>query len=505
MLNSVVTWLMKKRRHQRELFLRYPNDVQKDVLGNLLQAAERTEFGKTYDFHSIRGADDFRQRIPLQDYDSLKPLIDRHRKGENNVIWPSTIKWFAKSSGTTNTRSKFIPVSTEALEECHFKGGKDMLGMYCQNHPDTKIFSGKGLSIGGSHQVDSEQPNVFQGDLSAVLLQNLPLWTELFRTPKLEVALMDDWEAKMAEMIRITKGQNITNIQGVPSWTLVLLQRILTETGKTSISEVWPNLEVFFHGAVSFVPYRAQFKQVIGGSGINYMETYNASEGFFAIQDRPDSDDMLLMLDYGIYYEFIPMEQWHRDQPESLLLHEVEVGKQYALIISTNAGLWRYAIGDTVTFTSTDPFRIRVTGRTKHFINAFGEELIIENAEKAIRAACIGTNSEITDYTAAPLFISDKTNGRHEWLIEFATPPPRIEHFAKLLDNTLRELNSDYDAKRKGDMVLSAPLVRSIPSGTFYNWMASRGKLGGQHKVPRLSNDRTHVEDILDNLKNLQR
>lgn len=503
MLNSVITWLMKKRRYQRELFLRYPIEVQKDVLGGLLQTAEKTEFGKKYDFHSIRGADDFRQRIPLQDYDSLKPFIDRHRKGENNVIWPTPIKWFAKSSGTTNTRSKFIPVSNEALEECHFKGGKDMLGMYCQNHPDTKMFSGKGLSIGGSHQVDNDQPNVFHGDLSAVLLQNLPLWTELFRTPKLEVALMDNWEAKMAEMIRITKDQNITNIQGVPSWTLVLLQKMLAETGKTSISEIWPNLEVFFHGAVSFVPYRAQFKQVIGVSGIKYVETYNASEGFFAIQDRPDADDMLLMLDYGIYYEFIPMEQWHREQPESLLLHEVEAGKQYAVIISTNAGLWRYAIGDTVTFTSTDPFRIRVTGRTKHFINAFGEELIIENAERAMRSACDSTKTEVTDYTAAPLFISDKTNGRHEWLIEFATPPPDLKHFTTHLDNALRELNSDYDAKRKGDMVLSAPLVHSVPNGTFYSWMASRGKLGGQHKVPRLSNDRTHVEDILHNLKNL--
>lgn len=501
MLNSVVTWIMKKRRHQRELFLRYPLDVQNEVLRNLIGAAEKTEFGIKFDFRSMRTADEFRKRVPIQDYESLRPFIDRHRLGENSVLWPTPIKWFAKSSGTTNTRSKFIPVSSEALQECHFRGGKDMLGIYCQNQPDTRIFSGKGLSIGGSHQVDSSQPNVFYGDLSAVLLQNLPLWTELFRTPSLEVALMDEWEAKLEEMARITIDQNITNIQGVPSWTLVLLQRVLEITGKTNIAEVWPNLEVFFHGAVSFAPYKEQFTEIIGGEGINYLETYNASEGFFAIQDRPDADDMLLMLDYGIFYEFIPMDEWHNEQPKSLLLHEVELGKQYALVISTNAGLWRYAIGDTITFTSTDPFRIRITGRTKHFMNAFGEEVIIDNAEKAIKAACDNTRSVITDYTAAPRFMHGKTSGRHEWLIEFITPPVCTATFTSELDNALRELNSDYDAKRRGDMVLAEPLIHCLPKGTFYAWMASRGKLGGQHKVPRLSNDRTYVDDILSNLR----
>lgn len=496
MFNSVVTWLMRKRKHQRDLFLEYPFNVQADVLRNLVENAASTEFGREHGFSSIGTKDDFRQQVPLQDYDSLRPSIDRHRMGEQNVLWHSPIRWFAKSSGTTSDRSKFIPVSQEALEDCHFKGGKDMLGIYCNNFPETQLFSGKGLSIGGSHRVDETNADVFYGDLSAVLLQNLPLWTELYRTPKLEVALMDEWESKLDEMVRITLQQDITNIQGVPSWTLVLLNKVLEVSGKQTIREVWPNLEVFFHGAVSFLPYCRQFEAIIGSPGINYMETYNASEGFFAMQDMPGSDELLLMLDYGIYYEFIPMEEWDSPEPRTLLLEEVEVGRNYALVISTNAGLWRYRIGDTVMFTSLRPHRIHVTGRTKHFINAFGEEIIIENAEQALQMACERTGALIREYTAGPLYLEGKAKGRHEWLIEFAKLPDDMGYFTETLDIGLKSINSDYEAKRYRDMVLLQPLVSSLPKDTFYNWLRSKGKLGGQHKVPRLSNDRRYLDEI---------
>jgi len=496
MFNGVVTWLMKKRKHQRELFLSFPFDVQADVLRHLVERAVDTEFGRKHGFSSIESKDDFRRQVPLQDYDSLKPLIDRHRKGEQNVLWSTPIRWFAKSSGTTSDKSKFIPVSQEALEDCHFKGGKDMLSIYCHNHPETQMFSGKGLSIGGSHRVDETNAEVFYGDLSAVLLQNLPLWTELYRTPKLEVALMDEWESKLDEMVRITLHQDITNIQGVPSWTLVLLHKVLEVSGKRNIREVWPNLEVFFHGAVSFLPYRKQFEAIIGSPGINYMETYNASEGFFAMQDRPDADDMLLMLDYGIYYEFIPMEEWDIAEPKTLLLEEVEVGRNYAVVISTNAGLWRYRIGDTVRFTSLTPHRIHITGRTKHFINAFGEEVIIENAEHALQMACERTGALIREYTAGPFYLDANAKGRHEWLIEFSRMPDDLNYFTETLDVALKSINSDYEAKRYRDMVLERPLVRSLPPDTFYDWLRSKGKLGGQHKVPRLSNDRRYLDEI---------
>lgn len=496
MFNSVVTWLMRKRKHQRDLFLQYPFEVQTDALRHLLEKAAETDFGREHGFHNVVSREDFRRLVPLQDYDSLKPYIDRHRKGESNVLWPTPIRWFAKSSGTTSGRSKFIPVSQEALEDCHFKGGKDMLGIYCHNFPDTQLFSGKGLSIGGSHRVDESNADVFYGDLSAVLLQNLPLWTELYRTPKLEVALMDEWESKLDEMVRITLGQDITNIQGVPSWTLVLLQKVLEVSGKKTVREVWPNLEVFFHGAVSFLPYRRQFEAIIGNPGMNYMETYNASEGFFAMQDRPESDELLLMLDYGIYYEFIPMEEWDSPEPQTLLLEEVQVGCNYALVITTNAGLWRYRIGDTVMFTSLNPHRIHVTGRTKHFINAFGEEVIIENAEQALRMACERTGALVREYTAGPLYLDGNAKGRHEWLIEFAKPPDDMNHFTETLDIGLKSINSDYEAKRYRDMVLQMPLVRSLPKGTFYDWLRGKGKLGGQHKVPRLSNDRRYLDEI---------
>jgi hypothetical protein len=417
--------------------------------------------------------------------------------GEQNILWPSEIKWFAKSSGTTNDRSKFIPVSEESLEECHFKGGKDLLSMYCNNRPDTRIFTGKCLVLGGSHQINQLNADSCFGDLSAVLIKNLPFWAEFYRTPDMSIALMDNFEEKVEKMARATIDVNVTNISGVPTWNIVLAKRILEITGKDNLLEVWPNLEFYFHGAVNFNPYREQFKKLIPSNDMYYLETYNASEGFFGIQDQSDSEEMLLMLDYGIYYEFLPMEDLHKENPKTLRLDEVELHKNYALIISTNAGLWRYMIGDTIKFTSLSPHRIQITGRTKHFINAFGEELIIDNAEKGLSKACKETGAIIRDYTACPIYFQGNEAGGHEWIIEFEKKPDDLERFTDLMDQTLREINSDYDAKRYKDMALGRPLVHLAPDGTFYEWMKSRGKLGGQHKVPRLANDRGYVDEIL--------
>lgn len=497
LVNSIFTWIMKKRMHQIELFIKYPYDVQDEWFQNLISEAQYTEWGKRYGYASIYTQDQFKDRVPIQTYDSLKPYIERMMNGEQNILWPSEIKWFAKSSGTTNDRSKFIPVSEEALEECHFKGGKDLLSMYCDNRPDTKIFTGKCLVLGGSHQINQLNTDSWYGDLSAVLIKNLPFWAEFYRTPDMSIALMDNFEEKVEKMARATIDVNVTNISGVPTWNLVLAKRVLEITGKPNLLEVWPNLEFYFHGAVNFNPYREQFRKLIPSDDMYYMETYNASEGFFGIQDQPDSEDMLLMLDYGIYYEFLPMEHINAGHPKTLGLDEVELNKNYAIIISTNAGLWRYMIGDTVRFTSLSPHRIRITGRTKHFINAFGEELIIDNAEKALSEACSHTHAVIRDYTACPIYFQGTNAGGHEWIIEFEKEPDDIEKFTDILDNTLKEINSDYDAKRFRDMALKRPLVHVAGDGLFYRWMKSRGKLGGQHKVPRLANDRTYVDEIL--------
>jgi hypothetical protein len=423
-------------------------------------------------------------------------------KGEQNILWPSEIKWFAKSSGTTNARSKFIPVSTEALEDCHFRGGKDLMSIYVNNNPDTKVFTGKGLAIGGSYQTSTVNPELYYGDVSAVVMKNLPIWAQFIRTPSLDIALMDKWEDKIEKMASATAQENVTSILGVPTWTIVLLQRILEITGKSNILDVWPNLEVFAHGAVSFTPYRNLFaKTLIPSSSMNYVEIYNASEGFFGLQDQTGTHDMLLMLDYGVFYEFIPIEELDKEFPQALTLDQVQVDKNYAMVISTNAGLWRYKIGDTVKFTSLAPYRIRITGRTKHFINAFGEEMIIENAETAIARACQETEAIIRNFTAAPIYMEKEGKGGHEWLIEFEKEPANLHQFTQLLDQTLREVNSDYDAKRYKDIALQLPVVHSLPEGTFYNWMKKRGKLGGQHKVPRLSNSREYVEDVLSMLQ----
>jgi hypothetical protein len=494
--NSVFTWFMKKRIHQIELFMKYPNEVQEEWFEKLTALAGHTEWGKKYDYKGINNPSAFKERVPIQNYDTLKPYIERMLQGEKNVLWPSEIRWFAKSSGTTNDRSKFIPVSDESLEECHFKGGKDLLTIYFNNRPDTRMFTGKILTLGGSHQVSQLNADTSFGDLSAVIMKNLPLWAEFSRTPDLDITLMENFEEKIEKVAMATKDVNVTSLGGVPTWNILLLKRILEITGKKNMLEVWPNLELYFHGAVNFTPYREQFKNLIPTDEMYYLETYNASEGFFGIQDT-DSSEMLLMLDYGIFYEFLPLEKLHDDNPETLTLDEVELDKNYALIISTNAGLWRYLIGDTIRFTCLSPFRIQITGRTKHFINAFGEELIIDNAERALDEACRQTGAIIRDYTAAPVYFDAKSNGAHEWIIEFERKPAEFERFVDLLDETLRRINSDYDAKRFKDMALRRPIVRKAPQGTFFNWLKEKGKLGGQHKVPRLANNREYVDSIL--------
>lgn len=498
-LNSILTWVMKKRIHQMELFMKYPSEVQDELLKRLLLIGRPTEIGRKYAFDEIVNYEDFKRNVPVSTYEDIFPYVDRIMRGEQNILWPTPIRWFSKSSGTTNARSKFIPVSQEALEECHFKGGKDLLSIYVNNFPETHIFSGKGLAVGGSLQVNNFDPTCSShfGDVSAVIMQNLPSWAQFIRTPSLETALMTDWEEKIEKLSRETARVNVTHIAGVPTWTVLLLQHITNLERKQHILEVWPNLEVFFHGAVSFQPYRSLFQSLIPKSDMRYWETYNASEGFFGIQDRSDSDDMLLMLDYGIFYEFIPLDNPDDQQAEAIGLDAVELGKNYAMLITTNAGLWRYNIGDTVRFTSKSPYRIKISGRTKHFMNAFGEEIIVENADAAITRACEVTGAVIENFTAAPIYLEQGKRGGHEWIVEFRVMPRDLNEFTGVLDDTLRRINSDYDAKRVGDLALVSPKVHAVSEGTFYNWMKKRGKLGGQNKVPRLSNNREYIDDIL--------
>lgn len=494
-INSIISWFLKKRKHQIELFLKYPVEVQNEQLIKLLTAAKKTSYGKKHHFKKIKNYQDFKTRVPLVNYEALSPYIEKQRTTNKSVLWDNKIKWYAKSSGTTNAKSKFIPVSEDAIKLCHFKGGKDMLTLFCNNNEDAKLFTGKNLRLGGSSAV-YEDNDAYFGDLSAIIIENLPLWADMSSAPKQETALMSEWESKMDAIIKETVGENITSLAGVPSWMLVLLERVLLHTGKKNILEVWPNLEVYFHGGVNFSPYKEQYKKLIPSDKFKYYETYNASEGFFAIQDQNHSSDLLLMLDYGIFYEFIPMDEYRSVHSKTISLSEVEIDKNYALVITTNAGLWRYIIGDTIKFTSLKPHRIRITGRTKHFINAFGEELIIENAEEALKHACAKTQAQIKDYTAAPVFMQENNKARHEWLIEFDTSPNSIEVFSTELDNALKKINSDYEAKRYKDMTLIKPLITIAQKDLFHDWLKSKNKLGGQHKVPRLFNDRTFIDEI---------
>lgn len=497
LIPSILNWLNIKRVHQIELIRKYPVDIQGETFYKLINRAKETEWGKKYKYAEISSMNEFQERVPVQDYDDVKEYVYRLRKGEQNLLWPGEIKWFAKSSGTTSDKSKFIPVSKEALEECHFRGGKDIMAIYTNNNPQTKLYKGKGLTLGGSHKIDNFSNQAYYGDLSAILIENLPFWVDFIRTPSTEIALLEKWEEKLERIAKETIDENVTNIAGVPSWNLVMIKYLLEYTGKSNLLEIWPNLELFTHGGVSFKPYREQFKKLIPSPDMNYLETYNASEGFFAIQDDPKTDDMLLMLDLGVFYEFIPMERFHEPNPPVCTIGEVQKGINYAIIISTNTGLWRYVIGDTVMFTSLYPHKIIITGRTKHFINAFGEEIIIENAEKALKAACSKTNAEITDYTAGPIFFGDEQKGSHEWLIEFAVPPSDFDYFVTLLDNALMSANSDYEAKRYKSITLDKPTVRQMNQGAFYEWLNKKGKLGGQNKIPRLANNRKYIEELI--------
>ena len=495
-VNSIASWFLKKRFHQIELFLKYPNEVQNELLFSLLKLAKDTEIGKEYDFDSIKTYKDFNERVPVVNYETMQPLIERSRNGEQNIFWPSPIKWFAKSSGTTNAKSKFIPVSTESLEDCHYAASKDLLCMYLNNNEDSQLFTGKSLRLGGSKELYKENGTVF-GDLSAILIDNMPFWAEFSSTPSSKVSLMSEWETKMQAIVEETINENVTSLAGVPSWMLVLLNNVIEETGKGNLFDIWPNLEVYFHGGVSFNPYIDQYRAILPSKQFKYYEIYNASEGFFAIQDQNFSSDLLLMLDYGIFYEFIPMTTYGTEEQIVIPLSDVKLNTNYAVIITTNAGLWRYKIGDTIRFVSLNPHRIKVSGRTKHHINAFGEELIIENAEEALKKVCKRTSAEIVDYTAAPIFMKGKAKGAHEWIIEFKTPPENMSYFEELFDNALKSLNSDYEAKRYNNMTLDKPTIHNARPNLFYDWLKENDKLGGQHKVPRLSNTRNYIDELL--------
>ena len=502
-VNSIINLFDSKRLHEIDLFRKNPLETQKEVLQNLLKKAKDTDFGKKYHFESITTEKEFRERVPLQRYEDFSIYVDRLKKGEKNILWPGEIKWFAKSSGTTNDKSKFIPVSKDSLLDIHYKGIRDVLTIFLKNNPDSKVFSGKTLTLGGSHKINKLNNNSYYGDLSAILLENAPLWSNHFKTPPAEIALIEDFEKKVEKIIEYSIHENVTAFAGVPSWYMVLFQRIIEHTGKKNINEVWPNMELFIHGGINFCPYREQYEKIIPSPRMKFMETYNASEGFFALQDEPDKTDMLLMLDYGIYYEFIPMDETLSKNSNALSLDEVETGKNYAMVISTNGGLWRYILGDTIKFTSTFPFKIKITGRTKQFINAFGEEIIVDNAEEALKAACNQTDAAIYEYSAGPIFMGDHNKGAHEWIIEFNKKPNDEAKFATVLDDTLKSLNSDYEAKRYKNITLDYPHVIVAPKGLFYEWMTLKKKTGGQNKVPRLSNNRKYLDELSNLIKKM--
>lgn len=496
LLSPAISSFARMRIWRIEAWKNNPFDAQREVLQDIVTSAQYTEFGRKHNFSNLFNVRDFKSAVPIHEYNDLKPYIERTMKGEQNIVWGTPVYWFAKSSGTTSDKSKFIPVSDESLQDGHYKASKDVLSLYYQYNPDSELLTGKGLIIGGSHSINPMNNEARYGDLSAVLMQNSPFWAHWLRTPDLDIALMDEWESKIEKLAAATIKENVTSVSGVPTWTMVLFKRILELTGKKTISEVWPSLEVFLHGGVSFTPYKEQFQKLIG-KDINYLEMYNASEGFFAAQDTPGEEGMLLFTDHGIFFEFMPVSEYGKKDPQTVGLQDVELGKNYAPVISTNGGLWRYLLGDTVQFTSLQPFRIKVSGRLKHYMNAFGEEVIVDNTDKAIAIASEKTAAVVNDYTAAPIYFSEASNGAHEWLVEFEREPQSVEVFTKELDTALKTLNSDYEAKRYKDIALRMPVVHSLNKGTFNEWLRSKGKLGGQHKVPRLSNERKFLEEIL--------
>lgn len=496
-LSPAIRRYMKFRLSAIDNFVLNPIDTQQQVFNDLISSAQYTIFGKKYQFPSINNIADFKSAVPIHEYDDLKPYIYRNLEGEQQVLWSEPINWFAKSSGTTSDKSKFIPISKSALYDTHYRSGRDSLALYFRQFPQSEITSGKCLTIGGSHQVNQLFTDSFYGDLSAVMLQNMPYVGQVMRAPDLEVALMSEWEEKLEAMVYDVFNENITFMAGVPTWTLVLIKRILEIANEKDIKKIWPNLELYIHGGVSFTPYKEQFDSLIPSGSINYMETYNASEGFFAAQDDLQQDGMLLFLNHGIFYEFMPMEEYGKPDAKTLGLKDVELNKSYALVISTNSGLWRYVVGDTIKFVSLKPFRIKVSGRIKHFMNAFGEEVIVDNSDQAIAMACATTGAKVNDYTAAPIYMTGSSNGGHEWIIEFEYLPVPLDTFVNEMDKALQSINSDYEAKRHKDIALRFPKAHQMPKGGFNEWLKSKGKLGGQNKVPRLSNDRKLLEEIL--------
>lgn len=496
-ITSLLGGVFKSRQTHIEAYTHNSEEIQRRVMTHLVQQGQRTQYGKTWGMNNVRTYEDFANRMPVTTYEELKGPIDRMRHGEADVLWPGVVKWFAKSSGTTNDKSKFIPVSADGLKNIHYKGGKDAVALYLRNNPKSKLFDGRSLILGGSHSPNYNVANSIVGDLSAILIENINPLANLVRVPKKSIALMPDFEAKREAIARQTLHANITNISGVPSWMLSVLVRVLELSGKNTLAEVWPGLEVFFHGGIAFGPYREQYLHLVGSSQMQYMETYNASEGFFGLQDAPNDESMLLMLDYDVFYEFIPMDEFGRDNATIVPLWGVVPGQNYAMVISTSCGLWRYIIGDTVMFTSTQPYKFKITGRTKYFINAFGEELIMDNAEQGLAYACKTTDAEVLEYTAAPVFMDAEAKCRHQWLIEFSRQPSSLDVFAKALDQRLQQLNSDYEAKRHKDITLQQLEVVVARPNLFNDWLKSKGKLGGQHKVPRLGNSRKNIDELL--------
>ncbi len=496
-LTRIISNVFKPRQKELEQHINGGEALQRKVLARLLDAAKDTEYGREHLFGTTNGYGDFARNTPINTYEELKGDIDRMRHGESDVLWKGRVKWYAKSSGTTNDKSKFIPVSADGLRDIHYKGGADCVALYLRNNPKSRLFDGRSLILGGSHSPNYNFSGSLVGDLSAILIENINPLANLVRVPKKNTALLSDFEVKRDRIARETMNQNVTNISGVPSWMLSVLSRVMELSGKQHLEEVWPNLEVFFHGGVAFTPYRKQYEQLIQSPNMHYMETYNASEGFFGLQDDPEDKSMLLMLDYGVFYEFIPMDEFGTENPTVVPLWGVETGRNYAMVISTSCGLWRYILGDTVSFTSTNPYKFIITGRTKHFINAFGEELIVDNAEQGLAYACAQTGASVLDYTAAPVFMDGKGKCRHQWLIEFATPPADINAFARLLDTRLQEVNSDYEAKRYKDITLQPLEIVVARKNLFNDWLKAKGKLGGQHKVPRLSNSRETIDQLL--------
>ena len=496
-INQLFRTYYAHRMKRIEHYMRRPHPVQQSVFRQLIQTTKHTEWGRQYDFKTLSNAEQFADRIPVQDYESLKPYIERMMYGEKDVLWSGPVKWFSKSSGTTSERSKYIPVSNQNLKQCHIRGTWDTMTFFYDQRPDARQFECKSLLMGGNIEHFAPYPKTMRGDVSAIMMEHMPWVAKPFFTPSFEVALMDDFEGKIEAMARITSQEDLVMAGGVPTWTIVLFRKILEITGKENILEVWPNFQGYIHGGVSFTPYKSQFQQFLPGNNTTYIEVYNASEGYFAIQNETDSDDMLLLLDNGVYYEFLPMDEWDKDFPKAIPLGEVQVGKNYAMVISTNSGLWRYKIGDTVEFTSIVPYKIKITGRTKQFVNAFGEEVMVDNADEAIAMTCQMTGAAVLDYTVAPIYFEGNSKGGHEWLIEFDKVPENIENFRTKLDLNLQKINSDYEAKRHKNMALTKLKLRVLPPDTFHDWLRRKGKFGGQSKIPRLSNDRKYIEEIL--------